>query len=454
MKTLHRIAAMLLLPLATAACGQSEEPATEPARFALTLVSPASIKANHAGEVVLSGAGFVEGAEVLVDGQPLAAIPGTSATLVDENTIRVQFTYAGPGAELPAGDYLLAVEQGVDRTDPLPLHVRPILSSFEHVRTFPGLFLRNGGFLDVWVMARDSEDAFIAPGHELAGTAGLDETTFRMENVRITQVIDGATPEIPDTAGVADVSFEPVGNSRPLAVSLTIDQSGSLIGNTSNPIPSDPNDERINQSQAFVDRMSATDRATVIRFNGPAGSVVTVTPFTSDKAVLKAGLDGLRTGEAGGTPLYDAMVKSIADVATVAGEVTRAVIVLTDGKDTNSTETPAGVIAAGRAAGVPVYVVGLGLPGDPTVLDRDALQNIADQTGGRFFFAQDAGALAGVFEALSALLSDSYKLEAAVAFDPPLTGVGTWKVEGDLVCEVDGESQAIPLPAFHVSIVD
>lgn len=453
--TLKTIGAVLALAT-LAGCGaktKDGEATPTPAPFSLDTVSPDDIKANFDGDLHLTGTGFLQGATVLVDGAPVSSLPGFTMTIVDDYTIALHIAYQGAGAELPAGDYTVQVEQGTDVTATRPVHVRPILAKLDHVRTLPGLLLRNGGFLDIWVKPTDSEGDFMGPGEELAGATGLGDLNFRWENVKLTPA-GQQTGFTPDVAGVADVTFEPVGTTKPLAVSITIDQSGSMIGLGSNPVPSDPNDERITQSQAFVDRMGPMDQATVIRFQGEAGQVFTVKPLTGDKAGLKTALDGLRTTEGGNTPLFDAMIKSVNDVKAAAGTVTKAVIVLTDGRDTTSTQTKAQVISAARAAGVPIYSIGLGNPNDPNSLDRQGLQDIADQTGGRVFFAADSTALAGIFDQLSVLLTDSYRLESAISFDPPLTTAGTYTVQGDLFCDVDGEELSIPMPSFNVSILN
>ncbi len=446
----------VLLAISAVGCGASSEPETiepEPERFAMTMLSPAEIKANYSGDLYVSGAGFVAGDVVLVDGTPVTAIPGASMSVVDENTIRVSLTYGGPGSELIAGDYAVQVEKGTQRTATKSLHVRPILAKFSHIRSYPGLFLRNGGFLDIWVSAIDSEDLFIGAGTELGGANGLDDTNFMLSNVRFTRT-GTTTPISPDVEGVADVIFEPVGTAKPLAIALTIDQSGSMIGLGSNPVPSDPNDERVTQSQAFVDRIGAMDEVKVMRFNGEAGAVFDVVAFTGDKTALKAGLEGLRTTEGGNTPLFDAMLRSVNDVAAKGANVTKGVVILTDGRDTTSTTTEAQVITAARNAGVPIFSIGLGNPNDALSLDRASLQRIADQTGGRVFFAEDPTALSGIFDGITQLLADSYRLEAAVSFEPPLSTAGTYKLEGDLVVEVDGEAMAIPMIPINVSVVN
>lgn len=434
-------------------CGNPKESGATasptPGPFSLSSVEPSNIKANFNGNLLLHGIGFGASDVATIDGQPV------SSSFIDETTIKVNIAYLGTGHELALGDLPVAVTDGAAQTNSVPLHVRTILKSVDHVRTLPGYFVREGGFLDIWAIPRDLAGAFLAPGHELAGASGLSDANFQWKNVRATRVgTTTPTPATPDVAGVADVVFEPVGTTKPLAVAITIDQSGSMIGLGVNPVPSDPNDERVNQSEAFVARMGAMDQAEIVRFQGEAGAVFPVTALTSDKTTLKAGLEGLRDTEGGNTPLFDAMLQSVNDVAAAQGSVTKAVIVLTDGRDTTSTTTEAQVITAARDAGVPIFSIGLGNPNDAASLDRASLQRIADQTGGRVFFAEDPTALAGIFDTLTAILADSYRLECALSFDPPLATAGTYEIEGDIVTEVDGEEITIPMPSFNVSILN
>lgn len=445
---------LVLSSVAAAGCGASSQGAKadeEPPVLALTGVAPYDVKANHEGDVILSGAGFTElGIEVLANGGPLSvAFPGAQMTVRDEWTIVLDFS----GAIVAQGDHQISVKTAVAESLPLGLHVRPVLASLEHVRTLPGTFTRSAGFLDIWSMPKDELAAFIGPGHELAGLSGLGDANFRWENVRATRLSD-MTTSLPDIAGVADVKFEPVGASNPLSIAITIDQSGSMIGLGVNPVPSDPNDERVNQSQAFVNRMGATDQASIIRFQGQGGAVFTVQDFTSDKTVLNTALDTLRTTEGGNTPLYDAMIKSVNDLSLEPANRTKAVVVLTDGRDTTSTQTSAQAITAARDAFIPIFAIGLGNPNDAASLDRADLENIAAQTGGRVFFAEDPTALAGIFDQLTAILADSYKLEAAVSFSPILPAAGSYKIEGDIVADIDGEDIKIPMTPFNISVLN
>lgn len=431
-----------------AACGasQSTPPVAgeEPIPLTLESVSPDDVKANHAGSIVVRGTGFTPQTGVLLDGVPVPY----SIQLLNETTLRVDVTHGGPGTELAGGTLDVQLVDDGQITEPLPLRVRPVLSTLAHLRTQPSLFLRNGGFLDLFVVPGDSDDALIVPGHELAGT-GLGDPNFQWTDVTLTPV--GASPVLgSDFAGVTHVTFDPVDASHPLAISLAIDQSGSIAG-TGGQTASDPTDERITQSAAFVDRLGDTDKMEVLSFNGSANNVPVVQPFTSDKAVLKTKLDTLRTGENGGTPLYDAVVKSVNDAAAVAGH-TAVSIVLTDGRDNGSSADLADAITAAQTKSVPVFTIGLGIPTDPDNLDREVLQQLADQTGGRFYFAVDPTALAQVFDDIAGILTDSYRLECGISFDPPATGPGVYTVNGNIEALVDGERVRLAMPPLNLNV--
>jgi Ca-activated chloride channel family protein len=225
-----------------------------------------------------------------------------------------------------------------------------------------------------------------------------------------------------------------------------------MIGLGVNPVPSDPNEQRITQAEAFVARMGAMDQAEIISFAGGPAAYTVVQTFTSDKVKLKNALEGLRGKEGGNTPLYDSMLKSVNDLHALSGTFLRAGIVLTDGRDDESTATPATIITTGRNDGIPVFSIGLGNPNDAASLDRATLQSIADSTGGRFFFSADSTGLQSVFDQLTDLLADSYRLESAVSFNPPLTTAGAYTITGDVTCTVDGETRSVPMAPISVSV--
>lgn len=128
-------------------------------------------------------------------------------------------------------------------------------------------------------------------------------------------------------------------------------------------------------------------------------------PFTEDFNSLNGFLDQTQVGMAGpNTALGDAIGLGIRTFESSEVEQ-RLMIVLSDGADTSSRMTPANAAAIAAEKDVVIYTVGVGDPdasGEDRV-DLKALQDIADHTGGEYFFADDASALAQTYNRIDEL---------------------------------------------------
>jgi hypothetical protein len=441
------VAAALLV--SAAACSKSKSSASE-VQYGLLSASPSSVKANYEGVVTLTGVGLSGLSRVYVGGVPVEDVLPVTVEHVDSHTIRLHFDYGGIGYEHPVGWYQLGVSDGFQVGTTTGLGVRAVLQSVEHVRTFPGDFTLSGGTFWTWLRPTDHLGALVAPGSEIAGPGGLTASSFVSEDVQLVPP-GGGTPFLATLRNVNHAEWDPVNDTRPMSVAMAIDQSGSMIS----PEPgSDPNDERVNQTQLFVDRMTVDSEAAVWKFHGPAGGVDLVVDWTGNKDALKTGLDSLRTGEGGTTPLYDAMMVTVNAAATRSTENLRAAIVLTDGLDNTSTATPQNVIDLARNLEIPVFAIGLGNPSTPGSIDQATLSNISAQTGGVFYFAEDAEALDTVFASLTEVLKSSYRVEVSFQIDPPLTTPGAYDVFGKVRVQADGEDALVQLPAFRASVAE
>ena len=80
----------------------------------------------------------------------------------------------------------------------------------------------------------------------------------------------------------------------------------------------------------------------------------------------------------------------------------RVMIALTDGNDTASKVPPAEAAKIARDNAILIHVVGVGDPRSTgeEVLDEEALEAVAETTGGRYFFAQDRDQLAEIYDEL------------------------------------------------------
>ncbi len=83
----------------------------------------------------------------------------------------------------------------------------------------------------------------------------------------------------------------------------------------------------------------------------------------------------------------------------------RVMIALTDGNDTGSKIPPAEAAKIAADNEIQIHVVGVGDPAatGEEMLDEEALQAVADATGGRYFFAQDRDELEEIYDELDRL---------------------------------------------------
>src|SRR5439155_21603173 len=121
------------------------------------------------------------------------------------------------------------------------------------------------------------------------------------------------------------------------------------------------------------------DKVIVVPFNAHVG---TITGPTNTGPTIAQAIRVMRAE--GGTAFLDALRESTALLKGLEGR--RAVILITDGYDENSTITVNDVLASAEAAQVTIYVVGIGGVAGISLKGEDMLKRVASQTGGRVFF--------------------------------------------------------------------
>jgi VWFA-related protein len=188
-----------------------------------------------------------------------------------------------------------------------------------------------------------------------------------------------------------------------LVMGLAIDSSGSMA-----PLWR----QTLEASTEFLDStLAERDRAFVVDFDS---SLRLLQPVTGDKAALRGSLSRLRPD--GGTALYDSILFSLLQFEDEPGR--RALVVLTDGVDSESRADPRRAIEFGKRLGVPVYVIGMsggagqGGPGAGLALAsaRGELTLITDPTGGRLFHVASPEQVSRVFEQIRDELHSQYVL--------------------------------------------
>lgn len=202
---------------------------------------------------------------------------------------------------------------------------------------------------------------------------------------------------------IVDFSME----TRPITMAILIDTSGSMREEL---------DQVQDAAKAFVETLRPQDRALIIDFDE---NVYLLQDLTSDHDLLDAAIRG--TDAEGGTALYDAIFAAYRRLRTIDGR--KAIVLLTDGADTNSRFSYQKILELTRTNDVVIYSIGLGA----TVLDigiRGSLKQIADETGGRAFFPSKASDLEKVYKQIAQDLRSQYYL----AYSPlNKTLDGSWR---------------------------
>lgn len=181
--------------------------------------------------------------------------------------------------------------------------------------------------------------------------------------------------------------------TRPLSVALLLDTSGSM-------------QEDIGQAREaasdFVGTLNDGDSAMVIDF---ADSVFLLQDLTGDRDAVR---DSIRSVSAvGATAIYDAVHAALRKMRGFEGR--KAMVLLSDGGDTDSQFTRDRVVEEARAADVAIYSIGLGSNG----LDLSAkrlLKEFSEATGGQAYFPKKGDELLDVYRAITDDLRSQYYL--------------------------------------------
>lgn len=201
-----------------------------------------------------------------------------------------------------------------------------------------------------------------------------------------------------------DVSFFARGQ-LPIALSLLLDTSASMEARM-----------RTVQEAAvgFAQHLQAGDMAQVIDFDS---RVRILQQFTGNKEELERAI--YQTSAGGSTALHNAIYISLKELTKIRTETNEdvvrreAVVVLSDGEDTSSLVGFEEVLELAKRSETAIYAIGLrGDHGRQTGFNEAeyVLRQLAQETGGRAFFIENVGDLAGIYDLISRELSSQYTL--------------------------------------------
>ncbi|MGH9315871.1 MAG: VWA domain-containing protein [Thermoanaerobaculia bacterium] len=208
--------------------------------------------------------------------------------------------------------------------------------------------------------------------------AGLQASNFKVFE-------DGALQKIE--------SFEYVKN-LPLSLGVMVDTSASMLESL-------PDAEQA--ALSFLDySVGPKDRALTVSFDNEP---YLLCKLTNRKEKLSRSLGGLRAE--GSTALYDAIIYGLYQFTGVKGK--KALVLLTDGKDTASKFDFDTLLEYVRKAGIAIYGIGLKISGTELEV-KHKLNKLAQATGGQTFYIDSVKNLETVYRQINEELRSQYLL--------------------------------------------
>lgn len=183
-----------------------------------------------------------------------------------------------------------------------------------------------------------------------------------------------------------------------ISIALLMDHSGSMEGA--------PLKDAKLAAETCAENMDAdTQRMALVPYDDSASVAVSLTNSSSK---LVSGIRNLSA--AGGTNISGGILTALGELDGVGG--TRAIILLTDGKDNNSQEEMQKVLQKAKQQGVAIFTIGLG------DVNKAYLRGIAQSTGGKFIAAESSTELADIYRLLQQYIVNNYCMEYTITDNP------------------------------------
>jgi Ca-activated chloride channel family protein len=195
----------------------------------------------------------------------------------------------------------------------------------------------------------------------------------------------------------------------PLSIGMAVDTSGSMDARMAT--------AREAGAAFFQNVLRKGDKAFLVAFDSQPHMMQ---KWTTDLGEIQSGLARLRPEES--TALYDAMVYSLYNFLGVKGQ--KALILLTDGKDTVSKFTFDQAVEYAQRAAVPIYAIGLGIRG--AEIDVKAkINRLCSETGGTSYYIDEVKDLSRIYVDIENELRSQYVLGFYPA--PEVKAGGKWR---------------------------
>lgn len=200
--------------------------------------------------------------------------------------------------------------------------------------------------------------------------------------------------------GISDFEIISDGSDAGSNIMIVMDASGSM---NETPIM----DSKI-AAKACIDNMDTRSQSIgIVSYNENANVVV---PITNSKESLINGVDSISSN--GGTNISGAIKVGIQEVRNSSG--TRAIILMSDGRDGNSYEAMEEAVAEAISNNVVIFAVGLG------DVESDYMSYIAESTGGKFLMADNSTELEDIYRMLQKYIVNNYCFSYTVSKNPQI----------------------------------
>jgi VWFA-related protein len=192
----------------------------------------------------------------------------------------------------------------------------------------------------------------------------------------------------------------------------------------------------------FATAMSDGDQIAIIKFNDTHPDRASVVqPFTTiDHGVNNAAVEAavLAAYDGDGTNILDALQLAVDQFVTPPAPLPagpKAIILISDGGENESTVSESDVIAQANANGIPVFTIGVGDLDEPG--RTELMSGLGIETGGQYYPTTNDQQVADAYAAISLLLSNEYLITIA-------NGI-TDCAEHDLEVEVAGQAAPVTI---------
>jgi VWFA-related protein len=219
--------------------------------------------------------------------------------------------------------------------------------------------------VELFLNVRDRDGFFVA---------GLKENDFRVY----------------DDGDLRDLAFFE-SEKHPVTVVMLLDTSGSMAKSML---------YLQIAASSFLANLRENDRLALFSFGR---SMKELAPFTRDKSLLRTQINSLYPE--GGTPLWDAIARSMKLLRSVTGR--KALLVFTDGADSTSRLSYECIARRCGRSSIPVFVVGCGNAIKDYALRR-RLNRLSENSGGQAIYVENTQELQQVFTQLSEVLRTTY----------------------------------------------